>query len=279
MPRVVAVPVGSEVDFPNDDPFYHNVFSLSRPRTFNLGRYPKGQTRVVRFDKPGIVKVFCDIHSHMSAAVVVFNHPWFAIPDDEGRFEIARRSAGRPAAGRLARAAGRHHDSGARRSRPRRDRSSSPFPFPPSETPAPAGHAHARRHVHHRRGDPLGGLHGAAGGRARSRARVRNSRSCRWASAHTRASRPSGSGTQAAALAAFAESSTLKAALDTYDTEGDLEGPAKQRDAELRRHGDPRGGAAGDADVHRRRRDAGLRAAACSRAAVRPPRCCRQARC
>jgi len=61
-PRVVAVPVGSEVDFPNDDPYYHNVFSLSRSRAFNLGRYPKGQTRVVRFNKPGIVKVFCDIH-------------------------------------------------------------------------------------------------------------------------------------------------------------------------------------------------------------------------
>jgi plastocyanin len=88
-PRVVAVPVGSEVDFPNDDPYYHNVFSLSRPRAFNLGRYPKGQTRAVRFNKPGIVKVFCDIHSHMSAAVVVLNHPWYAIPDDDGRFEIA----------------------------------------------------------------------------------------------------------------------------------------------------------------------------------------------
>ena len=87
-PRVVVVPVGSEVDFPNDDPYYHNVFSLSRSRAFNLGRYPKGQTRVVRFDKPGIVKVFCDIHSHMSAAVVVLNHPWYAVPDDEGRFEI-----------------------------------------------------------------------------------------------------------------------------------------------------------------------------------------------
>ncbi len=88
VPRVVAVPVGSEVDFPNDDAFYHNVFSLSRPRTFNLGRYPKGETRAVRFDKPGIVKVFCDIHSHMSAAVVVFAHPWFAVPDAEGRFHI-----------------------------------------------------------------------------------------------------------------------------------------------------------------------------------------------
>jgi len=94
LPRVVAVPVGSEVEFPNDDPFYHNVFSLSRSKAFNLGRYPKGQTRVVRFDKPGIVKVFCDIHSHMSAAVVVFAHPWFATPDADGRFDIPEVPAG-----------------------------------------------------------------------------------------------------------------------------------------------------------------------------------------
>jgi plastocyanin len=88
IPRVVAVPVGSEVGFPNDDPIYHNVFSLSRPRNFNLGRYPRGHTRRVQFDQPGIVKVFCDIHSHMSATVMVFNHPWFAIPAEDGRFEL-----------------------------------------------------------------------------------------------------------------------------------------------------------------------------------------------
>jgi len=87
-PRVVAVTVGSEVDFPNDDPIYHNVFSLSRVRTFNLGRYPRGDTRRVRFDRAGIVKVFCEIHSHMSATVMVFNHPWFAMPDDTGRFAL-----------------------------------------------------------------------------------------------------------------------------------------------------------------------------------------------
>jgi plastocyanin len=88
IPRMVAVPIGSQVEFPNDDPFYHNVFSLSRPRNFNLGRYPRGHTKRVQFDKPGIVKVFCDIHSHMSATVMVFNHPWFAVPDENGRFEL-----------------------------------------------------------------------------------------------------------------------------------------------------------------------------------------------
>lgn len=94
VPHVVAVPVGSTVAFPNADPIFHNVFSLSRPRTFNLGRYPRGESKDVRFDKPGVVRVFCDIHSHMSATVIVFNHPWFAIPDDEGRFELRDVPAG-----------------------------------------------------------------------------------------------------------------------------------------------------------------------------------------
>jgi plastocyanin len=89
IPRVVAVTVGSVVDFPNDDPIYHNVFSLSRPRPFNLGRYPQHQTRRVRFDKPGIVRVYCDIHSHMTATVMVFNHPWFAMPADDGAFALS----------------------------------------------------------------------------------------------------------------------------------------------------------------------------------------------
>jgi plastocyanin len=87
-PRVVAVTIGSEVEFPNDDPIYHNVFSLSRAKNFNLGRYPRGTTRVVRMDKPGVVKVFCDIHSHMSATIMVLDHPWFAVPDDQGRFRL-----------------------------------------------------------------------------------------------------------------------------------------------------------------------------------------------
>ena len=87
-PRVVAVTLGSEVEFPNEDPIYHNVFSLSRAKPFNLGRYPRGNSRSQRFDRAGVIKVFCDIHSHMSATVMVFNHPWFAIPDDDGRFEL-----------------------------------------------------------------------------------------------------------------------------------------------------------------------------------------------
>jgi plastocyanin len=93
-PRVVAVTVGSEVDFPNDDPVYHNVFSLSRAKNFNLGRYPRGDTRRVRVDRPGVVKVFCEIHSHMSATVMVFDHPWFTVPGEDGRFELPAMPAG-----------------------------------------------------------------------------------------------------------------------------------------------------------------------------------------
>jgi len=93
-PRVVAVTVGSDVEFPNDDPIYHNVFSLSRAKNFNLGRYPRGDTRRVRFDRPGVVRVFCEIHSHMSATVMVFDHPWFAVPDTDGRFELPPVAAG-----------------------------------------------------------------------------------------------------------------------------------------------------------------------------------------
>jgi plastocyanin len=90
VPRVVAVTVGSTVDFPNDDPIYHNVFSLSRTKTFDLGRFPQGKSRGQVFDKPGVVKVFCQIHSHMSATVMVFDHPWFAVPDDQGMFDLPR---------------------------------------------------------------------------------------------------------------------------------------------------------------------------------------------
>jgi plastocyanin len=88
VPYVVAVTVGSTVDFPNDDPIYHNVFSLSKPKRFDLGRYPRGRSRSVVFDRPGVVRVFCEIHSHMSAFVLVFAHRYFAVTDGEGRYRI-----------------------------------------------------------------------------------------------------------------------------------------------------------------------------------------------
>ena len=81
-------PSGSTVDFPNSDRTYHNVFSLSKARRFDLGRYPRGQSRSVRFDRPGVVRVFCEIHSHMSAWILVFAHRYFATTDAEGRYRI-----------------------------------------------------------------------------------------------------------------------------------------------------------------------------------------------
>jgi plastocyanin len=94
-PHLVAVTAGSTVDFPNDDLIFHNVFSLSRAGTFDLGRYPRGQSKGRTFREPGFVKVFCNLHSHMSAVVRVFDHPFFAIPDEEGAFTIAGLPAGR----------------------------------------------------------------------------------------------------------------------------------------------------------------------------------------
>ena len=94
VPHVVAVTTGSNVEFPNQDPFFHNVFSLSRPATFDLGRFPPGSSRGRTFSRPGLVKVYCEIHSHMSAVARVFNHPWFTIPDDGGAFTIDGVPAG-----------------------------------------------------------------------------------------------------------------------------------------------------------------------------------------
>jgi len=88
VPHVLAITTGTTVDFPNSDKFYHNVFSLSKTRTFDLGRYAAGRTRDVRFDRAGIVRVFCEIHSHMNAFILVFSHPFFALTDNEGRYRI-----------------------------------------------------------------------------------------------------------------------------------------------------------------------------------------------
>jgi plastocyanin len=88
VPHVLAITTGTTVDFPNSDRFYHNVFSLSKPKTFDLGRYAAGHSKSIRFDRAGIVRVFCDIHSHMNAYILVFSHPFFALTDGDGRYRI-----------------------------------------------------------------------------------------------------------------------------------------------------------------------------------------------
>jgi plastocyanin len=85
-PEIVIVPTGSAVDFPNFDPIFHNVFSLSKTQPFDLGFYPKGQSRTVKFNHPGIVQVYCHIHANMYAAIIVTSSPWYGKPSGDGSF-------------------------------------------------------------------------------------------------------------------------------------------------------------------------------------------------
>jgi plastocyanin len=94
VPHVLAITAGTTVEFPNSDRFYHNVFSLSKAARFDLGRYAVGKSKSVRFNQPGIVRVFCEIHSHMNAFILVFGHPFFATTDNEGRYRINNVPAG-----------------------------------------------------------------------------------------------------------------------------------------------------------------------------------------
>jgi plastocyanin len=88
IPHVLLVPVGSPVQFPNNDKVAHNVFSLSRTKTFNLGSYGPGESKTVLFDKPGVVELRCDIHAEMSAYILVMENPYWGLTDDKGHFKI-----------------------------------------------------------------------------------------------------------------------------------------------------------------------------------------------
>jgi plastocyanin len=94
-PSVMAVPVGTTVSFPNFDPFFHNVFSYSKPKKFDLGRYAQGKSAEVKFDKPGIVNLFCEIHYSMKAYIHVLATPYFAVSDEKGNFQIPDIAPGR----------------------------------------------------------------------------------------------------------------------------------------------------------------------------------------
>jgi plastocyanin len=87
-PETLVIAAGSKVSFPNLDPIFHNVFSLSKAKSFDLGNYPKGATRMVTFPEPGIVYVGCQLHSNMSATIVVTPNRWNAKSDRDGRFTI-----------------------------------------------------------------------------------------------------------------------------------------------------------------------------------------------
>ncbi|HEY6867686.1 MAG TPA: carboxypeptidase regulatory-like domain-containing protein [Candidatus Eisenbacteria bacterium] len=88
VPRVLSIAAGDTVAVPNLDPIYHDVFSLSPIKDFQLGRYAKGESRRVVFDRPGLVNVYCAIHSDMAAFVIVLPHHVFARPDSLGRFAL-----------------------------------------------------------------------------------------------------------------------------------------------------------------------------------------------
>jgi plastocyanin len=87
-PHILPIPVGALVHFPNNDKVNHNIFSLSRTKKFNLGSYKPGESKTVLFDKPGIVELRCDVHAEMAAYIMVMKNPYFAVTDDQGRFEI-----------------------------------------------------------------------------------------------------------------------------------------------------------------------------------------------
>ncbi|MBI1787787.1 MAG: hypothetical protein HYR60_09590 [Acidobacteria bacterium] len=93
-PEILIVPVGSTVSFPNLDPLFHNVYSLSNTKPFDLGYYPAGHTRQVRFDHAGVVQVYCHVHPNMYAAIVVAPSRWYARPDEDGTFTFSGVPAG-----------------------------------------------------------------------------------------------------------------------------------------------------------------------------------------
>jgi plastocyanin len=92
--EVLVVPAGSTVIFSNGDPIFHNVFSLSKAKQFDLGYYPMNESRSQRLDRPGIVQVYCHIHREMTAAVVVAPSAWYGRPETNGRFLLSGVPAG-----------------------------------------------------------------------------------------------------------------------------------------------------------------------------------------
>jgi plastocyanin len=95
VPHVLALPTGSTVAFPNDDPISHNLFSLSSGNAFDLGLYRKGAGKTQKFTTPGVVNVYCNVHPNMSAVVHVMSSPWYAFADANGNYSLADVPAGK----------------------------------------------------------------------------------------------------------------------------------------------------------------------------------------
>ncbi|MGA9529069.1 MAG: hypothetical protein WBS24_13230 [Terriglobales bacterium] len=94
-PHLLVVPAGSTVEFPNRDPFFHNVFSLFEGKRFDLGLYEAGTSRTVRFDRPGISYIFCNIHPEMSAVIITMSTPLYATANSDGQVSIVNVAYGR----------------------------------------------------------------------------------------------------------------------------------------------------------------------------------------
>jgi len=94
-PPLLVIPVGGKVEFPNKDPFFHNVFSLFEGKRFDLGLYESGTTRFVQFDKPGISFIFCNIHAEMSAVVIAVSTPYYGVSNVRGDISIPNVPPGR----------------------------------------------------------------------------------------------------------------------------------------------------------------------------------------
>lgn len=94
-PELLIVPVGSTVEFPNSDPIFHNIFSLSRTQSFDLGYYPEGRSRSVTFPRPGIVQVYCHVHPSMYGVIIVTSSPWTCKPSKDGAFAWTDVPAGK----------------------------------------------------------------------------------------------------------------------------------------------------------------------------------------
>jgi plastocyanin len=93
-PHVLAVRLGTTVELPNNDRVFHNVFSFHNGKKFDLGLYPVGTVRYVTFDRPGLSRIFCNIHPNMAAYVMAVDTPYFAVSDNAGRFEIPQIPTG-----------------------------------------------------------------------------------------------------------------------------------------------------------------------------------------
>ena len=95
VPHVLAIPAGSTVEFPNDDPISHNLFSLSSNNAFDLGLYRRGAGKSEKFDTPGLVNVYCSCQPNMSAVILVMDTPYYAFSDSSGNYSLTNVPAGR----------------------------------------------------------------------------------------------------------------------------------------------------------------------------------------